>query len=70
MEDSLCHLDPTELASVESGFCTTSLIARNLKRSAEALNHRGKLGGVLTDQDERYGTRDEHGMKHAVSQIH
>ena len=47
MEDSLCHLDPTELASVESGFCTTaSALEISITVVQKPENHRDKLGGV------------------------
>ena len=36
------HPPPFELASMEVGLCTTS---ERDRRSAEAWNHRGKLGG-------------------------
>jgi hypothetical protein len=38
--------NPTELVSVDSGFCTTPLfLAKNLVQ--KPVNHRGKLGGGL-----------------------
>jgi hypothetical protein len=38
--------NPTELVSVDSGFCTTSLLlTKNLVQ--KPVNHRGKLGGGL-----------------------
>jgi len=39
--------DPTELASVVPGLCTTAItISSEEARGAKAWNHRGKLGGV------------------------
>ena len=42
------HPAPTELVSVDLGFCTTRRFTRILiRRSAEARFHRDKLGGAV-----------------------